>query len=88
MKLLFFIIVATVRVCLFVLQIAMLLRAVLSWFSPGEDNALKTFLYSITEPFILPVRNILSRFHIAEGLPIDIAFFVTFLILSLLRAIL
>ncbi len=70
---------------------AMFLRAILSWFDTGRGGFLSMVtgvLTMITEPIVLPVRFVLSRFPAANNLPFDISFFVTFLLLSLLRALL
>lgn len=73
----------TVCVVLSVLQIAMLIRAIMSWF-PTESNKFENFLYMITEPLIMPVRLLFEKLNWFQGLPVDISFFVTYLILSLL----
>ncbi len=70
-------------VVLSVLQIAMLIRAIMSWF-PTESNKFENFLYMITEPLIMPVRLLFEKLNWFQGLPVDISFFVTYLILSLL----
>ncbi|MDD5037832.1 MAG: YggT family protein [Dehalococcoidales bacterium] len=44
-----------------VLTIAIFLRAVLSWFSPGSTNLLSVILYRVTEPILAPLRRILPR---------------------------
>ena len=87
LKLLLYILAATVNGCLLILEIAMFLRAILSWFLADEDSALMNFLHAVTEPFIYPVRKIFEKGHIAEGIPIDIPFLVTFLIITILRMI-
>ena len=69
------------------LQMAMFARAILSWF-PGVGGRFEEFLYTITEPFIEPVRMLLDRFESIAGLPIDISFLVTFILLSLIQSML
>ena len=39
-------------------MLAMFLRAILSWFPLKEDNPFVGFLSLVTEPFILPLRNL------------------------------
>lgn len=70
------------------LQLAMLVRAVLSWLPLSDDNKIEAFVYGITEPIIYPVRVILERFDGLANFPLDIPFFLTFIILSLLSSIL
>ena len=72
---------------LMVLQIAMLVRAVMSWFPMGE-NIVSDIAYSITEPVIIPVRRLMERFESIRNFPIDISFFVTLMIISLISAVL
>lgn len=74
-------------VILSVLQIAMLVRAIMSWF-PTESNRFENFLYTITEPLIMPIRILFEKLNWFQGLPIDISFFVTYLLLSVLILIL
>lgn len=72
---------------LMVLQIAMLVRAIMSWFPMG-DNIVSDIAYAITEPVVFPVRSLLDRFEAVRNFPIDLSFFVTFMIISLLSAVL
>ncbi len=72
---------------LMAVQIAMLVRAVASWFPIGE-NIITDVAYAVTEPLIIPVRRMLEHFETVRNFPIDIAFFVTFMIVSLLSTLL
>ena len=87
MELLAVIFSRTVLVLLGAVQSAMFIRAILSWFVQ-EENALTYLLALVTEPFIAPVRFVLMRFRFVESLPFDISFFVTFLLLSFIEALL
>lgn len=77
----------TVRVFLAAIELAMFVRAILSWFF-AEDSRLGNFLYAVTEPVIIPVRALFDKLGWFQNLPIDVSFFVTFLLISLLGAIL
>ena len=77
----------TVEIIILLLQLAMFVRAILSWF-PMEENRFIGFLYAVTEPVILPVRMLFERLGWFQNLPIDISFFVTFLLLSLIGGLL
>lgn len=87
MDTLFYIVAMTVQLVLSILQLMMLVRAVLS-FLPVDGGRLSAFLTAVTEPVIYPVRCVTERFGIGEGLPIDIPFFITYLLLSLISAVL
>lgn len=82
-----YILVQFVNIFLDVIMLAMLARAVLSWFAFSETaNKIGAFLYIVTEPLILPVRALFNRFGWFEGVPLDIPFLVTALLLSVLSA--
>ena len=83
-----YILAATVRAILVVLELLMLGRALISWLPLPEDSRVEEFLYSVTEPVIMPVRSLCERFGWFENLPIDMPFFITFILLSVLSAIL
>jgi uncharacterized protein YggT (Ycf19 family) len=68
-------------------QIAMMLRAILSWF-PMDSNKFVDFLYVITEPFIVPIRALFEKMGWFRNLPIDISFFVTYILLSIISMML
>lgn len=78
---------ATADGILMLLQVAMLVRAVMSWFPMGE-NLISNVVYTITEPVIIPVRRILDRFESVKNFPIDMAFFITFMIISIISTVL
>lgn len=77
----------TVWLLLSVIQLAMLIRAIMSWFVRGS-NSLTTFLDAITEPFIYPVRWLFDKMNWATRSPIDIPAFIAFLVLSILTTVL
>ena len=71
-----------------ILQLAMFVRAILSWIPGADENRLGDFLYALTEPFIVPIRAILDRIPFFQGFPLDMSFFFTFILLSILSTIL
>ena len=66
----------------------MLARALVSWLPIEEGSPIENFLIAVTEPVIMPVRALFENLGWFEGLPIDMSFFVTFILLSILSAIL
>jgi YggT family protein len=44
------------------LNLALLLRVLLSWFSPGSGNVLTYWVYRITEPILAPLRRVIPPF--------------------------
>lgn len=68
-----------------VISIAMFIRAILSWIFVEGQTKIGSFLYVVTEPIIMPVRALCERFGWFRGLPMDMPFFITALLLLLLR---
>ena len=81
---LLYIIQMTLSVLLGALELLMLGRAILSWFPIEEDSPLVRFLHMMTEPVIYPVRMLMERLGLFQGLPIDMSFFFTFILISIL----
>lgn len=79
---------ATLRILLYAFQLLMLARAIVSWLPLDEDSPVENFLYAVTEPVIAPVRALCERFGWFEGLPVDMSFFITFLLITILTAFL
>ncbi len=88
MQAVLYIFAGVVSLFLSALQLLMFARAILSWLPIDEGSPLLTFLHAVTEPFILPVRAVLERFEFFASSPIDLSFFVTFLLLSFLQSLL
>ena len=72
----------TVQALLSVVQLCFLVRAVLSWFPLREDNPFLLLTAMVTEPFILPVRALFDHFGWLKNVPIDVPFFVSFLLVN------
>ena len=82
-----YIISNVVRIALTVLQLAMLVRAVLSWF-PIEPNGFIEFLQVITEPLIYPFRALFARLNWFQNSPIDMSFVAASIVLLILTFLL
>ena len=83
-----YVVVTLVRTLLYALEIAMFLRALLSWFPIDEESRLMSFLYTITEPVIPPIRALLYRLNLFQNSPLDVSFFITYVIIALLSMLL
>ena len=84
----FYVLKGFVVLAITVLDVAMLIRAVLSWVDPMGDGRLITFLTVITEPVILPFRALCAAFHWFEGCPLDVPFSMALIALLVLRILL
>ncbi len=67
---------------------AMLARMILPFFVEPEKSMLYTFAFCASEPFITPTRFLLLKLNAFQKTPIDMAFFISYFILSLLRTFL
>ncbi|MBQ4112199.1 MAG: YggT family protein [Clostridia bacterium] len=83
-----YLIVWFILIFLDIVSLAMLGRAILSWFPTDGPTRLGSFLYVITEPFIIPVRALCNRFGWFQGLPLDMPFLLTMVTLSMVSFIL
>ena len=53
-----------------VLTLAIIARAIISWFSPSPTNRLAIILYQVTEPFLSPLRRIIPRVGMFDFTPL------------------
>jgi YggT family protein len=66
----------------------MMIRAVLSWFPVEDSSTLVQFVMITTEPIVIPVRQLLEKIKFTANLPIDLSFFVAYLLLIFVRVLL
>ena len=83
-----YVIALCVVIFLYVVDIAMLGRAVLSWFPTEEPTRIGAFLYVVTEPFIMPIRTLFDKMGWFQGSPLDMSFFFTYMLIMLGSALL
>lgn len=72
---------------LYVFDILLLVRAVCSWFQSARQSAVYRFSYTVTEPVLKPVRDMLYRFEWARRCPIDLSFLVVILLVNVLSTV-
>ncbi len=70
-----------------VLSYAMMIRAILSWFTDGSGK-FSQFLYVLTEPVIMPIRKLFSKMNWFQNSPVDFSFTFAFLALMIVEMIL
>ena len=59
-----------IRILCEILSIAIICRAILSWFSPRPTNRLAIILYRVTEPMLAPLRRIIPRVGMIDFTPL------------------
>jgi len=72
--------VSIIRVLCNVLAILILLRVVVSWYSPRPTNMLIVILYRVTEPILAPLRRIIPRVG-----PLDFSPLVAIILIQVIR---
>ena len=69
-----------------VVDYALLIRAILSWMAPDAEEWVVDLIYAITEPFLLPVRKLLAKRNLDSPGPLDLSFFLTVVLIMIIRA--
>ena len=79
------VLISTLSLLIDGITILMFIRAIFSWFPTESPGTLQLVIHHMTEPCIAPVRKFLWRMGWFQGMPIDMSFMVTYLILMVLR---
>lgn len=82
MEIIIYLVVNITYLAISALQLVMLVRAIMSWLPFDDSSPLFRFVYCVTEPVIIPVRNLMEKIGFLSGLPIDLSFLVTYMLLS------
>lgn len=75
-----------VNILIWILYIAIFLRAMLSWFPMDQSNPLVRILNDITEPILAPLRRVVPRFGMVDITPM-VALLVLFVIQQAIQTI-
>lgn len=87
MHIAWYIVVSLMNLVIDALLTVMLISAVMSWIAPHTDHPVMRFINGITDRLVYPVRTLLWRFEFVRSFPLDISFYVTSVILILLRTL-
>lgn len=68
-------------------ELLFIARAILSWFPMANLGGVMSFLYTVTEPVLAPIRSVLWRIPFLRELPIDFSVLVAFIIIDIIRNI-
>ena len=69
-------------------KMLMLIRAICSWFPSIRDTGFFRFIYSITEPPLVPIRKVLNNIGWVRRFPLDLSFLALYLLLELVSSML
>jgi YggT family protein len=83
--------VATILVYLLtILNLLIFLRAILSWFMPVGRDPLTKLLVDLTDPVLIPVRQLVSRFMPMQGIdfsPMIVLLLIQFVFIPLVASL-
>ena len=85
---LYYIIAKAISYLFNIIQIAVLVRCVLSFLPQYERSAFGRFIMTFTEPILAPCRNLWYKFSFARNLPFDLSPIIALLLLQLLASFL
>ena len=63
-------VITFVSTLIYILNFAIIVRALMSWFNPSPDNPIVRFVIEITEPVLAPLRRIVPRIGMIDITPI------------------
>lgn len=86
MELLLYLIVKFVDIALSFVIFAMLARSVMSLFMADEDNIFYVLVYTVTEPFVFPLRTLFEHMNWFQNIPIDVSFFCSAMLVMLVQS--
>jgi len=73
------------------LQIAIFVRAILTWTRLTRANKIVNFIFIVTEPALAPVREMINKSPFGNregGMPIDLSPVITFMLLQIIALVL
>ena len=68
-----------------IISLAVIVRALLSWFYPVGKDPFTRFLVDVTEPLLAPIRGVLSR---VLPIPIDFSPIIVLVLINILQGML
>jgi len=77
----------TINIVFNVAEILIIARVLLSWLPVDKSGRLFDLLYTVTEPILGPIRNMLERSPFGRSMIFDFSPIVAFLLMGLARTI-
>jgi len=70
-----------------VIEILILIRVIMSWIPFRSQNVFVTFIHSVTEPILGPIRDLVSRSSFGKNMMFDISPILAYAVLGAMRHI-
>lgn len=71
-----------------IVEILILLRIIISWIPFRRENRFIIFIYTVTEPILSPIRNLIARSAFGKNLMFDFSPILAYLLLGFLEYVL
>ncbi len=78
----------SVNIILWVIEILIFARVIVSWLPISKDSQFLKILYQLTEPILAPIRNIIQKSAIGSNMMLDFSPIVAWLLIRVLRMLL
>ena len=88
METVFLILARTVAVAIELAMLAMMIRMIMPLFFNVDSSIIYALCCCVSEPFIVPVRFVMSKLDIGQSTPFDWPFFITYFLLFILQLLL
>ena len=75
-----------ISILLSVFDFLLLVRALCSWVPSFRNSIVYRLSFTVTEPILSPIRDMLFRFEWARRCPIDISFLVVIILVNILSS--
>ena len=72
---------------LYIFELFMIARAICSWIPSSRDSIIYRISYTVTEPILSPVRDLLFKLDWVRRCPIDLSFIAVILLINLLSGV-
>ena len=76
-----------INLILSLFDLMLLARAICSWIPSARDSIIYRISYTITEPILSPVRDLVMKMEWARRCPIDISFIVVVILVYMLSGV-
>ena len=76
-----------INTVLYTFELFMIARAICSWIPSSRDSIIYRISYTVTEPILSPVRDLLFKLDWVRRCPIDLSFIAVILLINLLSGV-
>jgi len=74
-----------IRIIFGVMELALLVRAFISWLPVPREHRLVRLLYQITEPILAPIRSLIQRSSFGHNMIFDISPIIALILIAIVR---